>query len=239
MAKTIWITQELKEFIEGYLIRTDPLKEHGGFFLGKNNELILPRIFPNKSNSPRNSYLTPSYWKELINIDLLYFDLDYYVHFHSHPNHTFYSKQDLKVAHEKSFSEDHIVLLYDKEKTSYTWRAYDSQYEEQYVEIIDKKFDTFKIYFAKKLNLTRLGDLFLTDNGDLLSTNTMSELFIQIDTDVFKIFKYLEQLKNRSRYASKPTFSSLSEKCNIPFERVKKALKKIKEAGFFENLIKL
>jgi len=239
MAKTIWITQELKDFIEGYLKRTDPLKEHGGFFLGKNNELIIPRIFPNYSNSPRNSYLTPKYWKELIEIDLIYFNLDYYVHFHSHPDHTFYSKQDLKVAHEKSFSEEHIVLLYDKEKETYTWRAYNSQYEEQYVEIIDKKYDTFKIYFAKKLNLTRLGDLFLTDNGDLLSTDIMSELFIQIDTDAFKIFKYLEQLKKQLRYPDKPTFSLLSEKCNIPFERVKKALKKIKKAGYFKNLIKL
>jgi len=238
MAKTIWITHELKDFIEEYLKRTDPLKEHGGFFLGKNNELFIPRILPNYSNSPRNSYLTPKYWKELIEIDLIYFNLDYYIHFHSHPDHTFYSKKDLKVAHEKSFSEDHIVLLYDREKATYTWRAYDSQYEEQYIEIVDKKYEKFKIYFAKKLNFTRLGDLFLTDKGELLSTDTTSKLFINIDIDTFKIFKYLEQLKRQSLYPSKPTYSLLSKKYNIPFERVKKALNKIRKAGYFENLIK-
>lgn len=238
MAKTIWITQTLKDFVEGYLKRTDPLKEHGGFFLGKNNELIIPRIFPNYSNSPRDSYLTPKYWKELVDLDLIYFNLDYYVHFHTHPDHTFYSKQDLKVAHERSFSEEHIVLLFDREKETYTWRAYNSRYEEQYVEIVDKSFDKFKIYFTEKLNLIRLGDLFLTDNGDLLSTDAMSELFVHIDKDTFKIFKYLKQLKKQNSY-KKPSFSLISERCNIPVERVKKALRKIKKAGYYNNLIKL
>ena len=86
MDKTIFINKKLKDSVETYLHNIDQTKEHGGFFLGENDTLIIPRFLPNKSNTPKNSYLTPKYWKEIIEIDLRLLNLNQYIHFHTHPN---------------------------------------------------------------------------------------------------------------------------------------------------------
>jgi len=235
MVGTIYITRELKDYIENYLFSQDISLEYGGFFLGKDNKLIIPRILPNHSKTPYNSYLTPNYWRELIKIDLEFYELDFYVHFHSHPNHSIYSKQDLKVANYKTYSDYSIDLLIDKENKSYTWRGYDSNYEEYYIHFIDETYDKFKTYFAKSLNLIELNDIFLTDSGEMVSGNPLSKVMLTVDSDSLIMYKYLKEL-SKQWSPCLPSYNRLSEILGYSVNRVKKALAKCR--GLFPKIDK-
>jgi proteasome lid subunit RPN8/RPN11 len=228
MIQTIYIHNNLKNLIEDYLLSNNPRIEHGGFFLGNHNQLIIPKLFPNTSNTPERSYKLPSNYNLFLKLDQKFFKMNFSVHFHTHPNHTIPSEADLRYAQAHSDSTFFIVISFNAHDRSFTWRIFNRNGEEQYIELLNQEYETFKKFFANSLNLMNLGNCFITESGELLTGNSLAKAFIQLDEDSLKVYKWYKQhQKNLWRKKKK----EIVEEIGISAPKLNKILKRFKKLG--------
>jgi len=225
LPQLIYIHVFLKTLTEKYLLANNPHYEHGGCFLGTSFELMIPRFIPNVSPNPTREYQMASHYQRYLDIDKKMFRFDFEVHFHTHPNHSIVSEADLKSAISRSSTLYNILLSFDKQKESFTWRCYDRNGEEHYIEFIDKQFEKFKQFFAKTYNILYLGESFLTESGELVTNNPFSKCFIQIDEDALRVFRYITK-KQRHSYRTL-TKALLQKELSLSSVRIDRALKKL------------
>jgi hypothetical protein len=235
--KIVYITSELRILVNNFLVSNNPKVEHGGFFYGRDNTLILPRFLPNTSNDQRSSYSPPNNWKWLTDIDKKLFNTDLCIHFHTHPDHTVISGQDIKVAMGKAYGNPLILLQYDEDEKKYSWKGY-SNLEEWKVVEINKTFDEFKEYYSKSLGLVNLGNVYLTETNEILSDDVKAKIFLTLNEDVLTLYRHLNTKKHNSWSWNKPTYSGLSNDCGYSVQRVKKALSILNKNGLFKDLMK-
>lgn len=228
MIQTIYIHNDLKSLTENFLLLNNPKIEHGGFFLGNNNQLIIPKIFPNISNTPKRSYRLPSNYNLFLKVDLQFFKLNFSVHFHTHPNHTIPSETDLRFALNQTTAILFLIISFNSQDKSFTWRIFDRNGEEQYLEIIDHQFEVFKKFFATSLNMMNLGNCFITENGELLTSNSLAKAFIQLDENSLKVYKWYRQNQDNIWRMRK---KDIIEEIGISSLKLNKIIKKFKNLG--------
>jgi proteasome lid subunit RPN8/RPN11 len=229
MPKTLYIHNDLREVTEKHILSHGPEKEQGGFFLGKGNELIIPKFIPNVSKEPHQEYRMPKNYAIFLELEQDLHNLYTFIHFHTHPNHTIVSEGDLKCARQSNYSHIYVLLSFDASKKSFTWRAYDLNGEEQYINFISKEYDEFKKYYTEKLGLLHLGDCIVTENGEILMSDPLGKAIMSIDLDTLSVYKYLLNLKEQDRYFSMPTKKKIQDDLQLSATRVNNALDKIRK----------
>jgi len=220
LPNTIFLTQEVKEFVEHYLRENNPKLEHGGFLLGRNYQAIIPRFYPNMSSTPHRQYRIPTNWEMFLRCDKQLFNMDWAIFFHLHPTHSIPSEVDLKRAN--FYTPIEMLIMYDEEKNSFSWRAFDKKGIEQYIDIVDKNYPIFQRYFANSLNLLNVGSCYITPNGDVLCSNSLGRAFITIDMDALIVYKFVKKNGVRPKVQMKDAL-------NISTGRITKALEKLKK----------
>lgn len=231
--KLIYIDSKLKRIIENYLFSNNPESEHGGFLLGRDDLLLIPLILPNIAVNCSNSYLPCENWKSILDISMKIYQMDLFIHFHTHPNNTIISGQDLAVAKNKIYGNPEILLKYDKTEKKYHWKGY-SSYEELEIVEIDKSFEDFKEYYSKTLGLINLGNIFIDSNYNILSDKKEGKMFLNFDFESYKLYEHLKK-HNYSKY-NKPTQANLMNNCELSLTKLKKAIEILKKNNLFNEL---
>lgn len=225
MVKTIYVTSEVKEFMENFIRKDNPQYEKGGFLLGKNYQCIIPKFFPNMSNRPSNEYQIPSGYRHFLNLDKNIFNMDWEIFFHTHPNHSIPSQKD--IERRNFFTPIELLIMFNENNDSFTWRSFDQQGIEHYVDIVSKEYDIFKKFFATSLHLINIGNSFITPNYELLCDNELGNVFLILDTDTIKVYQFCKEHKKYSYLT--PSKKKMQEKIGISLGRINKSLEKLKK----------
>lgn len=228
MPLTITITQELKDWVDTYLLNNNPEMEKGGFLLGKDYTLMIPRFFPNISDTPQTSYLIAQNWRSFLDYDLKFFQMNFICFFHTHPHHIIPSEVDMKLDYSIFKSEIVLLIMFDQSRKTFTWRAFKQGGEEQYIEIINKNYPVFQQYFAQTLNLLNLGSCFVTPKGEFLCNNQLGNAFIMIDMDAVNLYNLIIKQKG---YLTKSKMKEILQFSDI---RLNKVIEKLKKNGLMK-----
>jgi proteasome lid subunit RPN8/RPN11 len=187
---SLYLPQVTKDRTEDYIRKNDFKVEHGGFFLGKDRTLLIPRFYPNLSKTPDHEYVEEPHSHEYMLLDQRLFGMDLVVEFHTHPRHYISSIEDLKHARAHQNVNLNIMIGYNEKEDAFTWHAYDNTGFELKVININDDFPIFKELFSQSLRLTSLGDCFLTPSGDLLANNPIAKVVINVDAEAMQVYNY-------------------------------------------------
>lgn len=233
--KLIYIESKFKNLVEKYLLNNNPEYEHGGFFVGRDNLLLLPLFLPNISKNQLNSYLPCENWKNILDLSIKVYQMDLFIHFHSHPNNSIVSEQDIKVAMNSCYGNPEILLQYDKSEKKFNWKGY-SSFEELKIVEIDRTFEDFKEYYSKMIGLINFGNIFVDENFNIFSDKKEGKMFINIDKDTYKLYLFLKKM-NYTKW-NIPTQSILMKETELTLTRFKLSIEKLKKNGMFVDIFK-
>lgn len=201
MVGTVYLLAAARERVECYIRANNPRIEHGGFLIGKDYTIIVPRFYPNVSATPEKSYQIEPSFRKYLQIDLNLFGMNFLADFHTHPTHSITSEADLKYAHGHNICDLNVVIAYDAQRDVFTWHAYDNAGQEQVLLVVDKNYNIFKEFFANSLDLTPIGDCFITPGGELLSNNPVARYAISVNAQLLSAYNYYAE--GRHKYKTK------------------------------------
>lgn len=227
MPSTLYIHEDLKRFVESYILNNNPDQEHGGYFLGANYQLIIPIFLPNVSNTPQRSYQMPSNYQIFLETFKQMFQLESEWHFHTHPSHSVVSEQDVRSA--SYYTDIQLLIMYDKAQQSFSWDSYDRNGIKHYLQFVSQQYELFKTFFAHSLGLLNLGSSFVTPSGELICNDSFGKAFLSFDYETFQVYKYLLAHKNRFGGISVPKLAKMQEELQLSSNRIKRAKELIKQ----------
>lgn len=229
---TVYLPKLVKQRAEDFIRQNNPKMEHGGYFLGQGSTLLIPRFYPNRSDRPEHSYKRDASAIDFVRLDARLFGMDLLVDFHTHPNHSITSEQDLKYAGQQPLAKINVMIGYNAGEDAFTWHAYDNSALEVPVIVVTEEYPVFRELFAQSLRLTPLGDCFLTPEGELLANNTIAKVVVDVDAEGLRVYNYFMAKQHESGYSWCPKSKTrIAQDLGMTPDRLQKIVARLQERG--------
>lgn len=234
MGNCLYLPITVKQRAEDYIRGNNPRIEHGGYFLGRESTLLIPRFYPNRSEHPESSYKGDVCAVDYAQLDARLFGMDLFIDFHTHPNHSITSEQDLKYSAGQPLANLNVMIGYNTKEDAFTWHAYQNNALEITVLVVDDQYPIFKELFSQSLRLTSLGDCFLTPEGELLANNPIAKVIINVDAEAMRVYVYytakrwLRHTWSTTRSKSK---TQIAQDLGITVDKLQKVVTRLQARG--------
>ncbi len=215
------IPKKLRAMVESYVSSKDRHLEKGGFIIGRENVVVAFVPVPNFSSSSHTSsyFINSSYTKGIAEEFAKMVSGKIIGDMHSHPNGTIPSERDNLYVRGVSWNY-HVVLADVGER--FDWYCVDNELRGVLLTETDKELEGVMELVAGELSMFDMGRFFVTEGGELLSTNKKGLSFVNVDEDALKVWKWG---KDKNGYYV--VAASAARELKMSYARVRKAFKKL------------
>jgi len=216
---SIIVPKKLKALVHSYLENSDRKIESGGYFFGKTNDFLAFLPIPNYSDKPLSSYSLDNtlsiaeHYMRMIGMDII-------ADMHTHPDGTIPSGKDMDYIRGKRWKY-HVVIA-DK-GDEFEWFVIDRDLHNVQVVESNIELELYGEIFASEVGLTYLGQVFLTEKGEIIG-NEDSKRFLILNEDVWRVWTWY---KNQ-RGSLDMSRAKASRDLKLSPARVKKAFEILK-----------
>lgn len=231
---SLYLPKTIKERTEDYLRQNNPRIEHGGYFLGQRSTILIPRFYPNRADTPKNTYSMDPAAADYLKIDTRLFGMDLVVNFHTHPNHSISSENDVKYARQQSLTKLNVKIAYNAGEDAFTWNGYDNSALIVPIIIVTEDYPIFRELFAQSLRLISLGDCFLTPDGELLANNEIAKVVVNVDAEGLKVYNYFQAKRHVERETYTTVYKSatrIATELGMTLDRLRGIINRLQVRG--------
>lgn len=225
----IIISKSLRVIVETYIRRCDRKREIGGYFYGDSSKFtaFLPAI--NYSKNPHREFVKGQAGKDWSEEFGRMLGVDPVGAMHTHPNGTVASEGDRKYI--ESHSLEFEVVIADQ-GDRFRWFVIDRNMREVGIIETNEELDDLSRLFEIELGLLSLGRTFLDENNNtLVISSKIGRVLLDLDRDALQIYGLMKEVDSFRRSSQ----ARLRDITGLSAQRVKRALKKLKEGGLIED----
>jgi proteasome lid subunit RPN8/RPN11 len=225
---TVELPKALRGLVDQFILR-NPSVEYGGFILGTPLRFESFYPVPNRSNDPRREFHVPTDWEAFVDIFAEAIGKGVVGHFHTHPDHSIPSGQDIKAGEYWFRKVTYMILIApNKEGNKTTWWILDKNHEVQEIAETDRELEDASLLLARRYGFADLGHVLMDSDGALRTTGEMARVLLA-DGDARTLYARLVSNGKRIKRGEAAKIAGMSE------DRARKAFNVLHGAGFLKD----